>query len=106
MIVDKIKQLLEEDDRFYYHGNGNNLGVFASYKKGEKEYEGMIDLKKDLGQKGYGTVRIFLFKEDKQGLELKIEIYLPSYCQYYTFFEGFIENEIEFNLVLKMLGIK
>lgn len=105
-MLGEIKEILEEELKFNYLGRGNNLGIWATYKKGDEEYDGMIDLKKDIGGKGYGTVRLFIFGSTEQGVEIKIEIYLASYCEYYTFFEGFVETIGEFNTILKCLGIK
>lgn len=65
----------------------------------------MIDLKKDLARKGYGSFRITLFEETNQGLELKIEMYVPSYCVTDTFFEGFVESLEDFKSIFRMLGI-
>ena len=105
MIQDEIIQLLSADERFHHHGRGNNIGVWATYKKGDEEYEGDIEFKKDLAQKGHGTVRIFLWSEDKQGVAGKIEAYIPSYCEYYTFFEGFWETADDFKAIFRMLGL-
>jgi hypothetical protein len=99
LIIDK----LNADDRFYHQGRGANLGVWSTSPPDVLE---MIDLKKNLAKKGYGAFMIRLYKEDEQGLEMKIEMYVPSHCEWDTFFEGFVETESDFDRLMVMLGLK
>jgi hypothetical protein len=102
-LYEKCKSILESDDRFYYRGRGANLGVYST---SENQEVGFINFTKNLARKGYGAVTITFFEESKEGLEIKLDVYLPSYCEENTFFEGFLESIEDFNSVLRMLGIK
>lgn len=103
--IEKIKEKLNADKRFNFLGRGANQGVWATRERGSDEIGEYIQLKKDLAQKGYGAFEIYLFKESDQGLEFKVRMYVPSYCEWDTFFEGFAESENDFDRVLVMLGI-
>lgn len=104
-IDSKCREKLNSDHRFHYHGKAANGGVWMTRPKGTDDGQGMIDLKKPHSGKRTGEVRVYFYGIDDDGLEMKIEIYLPSYCEYYTFFEGFIETENDFDRVFVMLGI-
>lgn len=96
-LIDIVKKKLRSDDRFEYLGRGNNEGVWESEK--------FLDLKKKIAKKGIAKVRVLLYKQDKEGLELKIEMQVISHYEWETMFEGFVENENEFELIFKCLGI-
>jgi len=104
--IENVKAKLNSDIRFHFHGKGNNEGVWATREKGDDDCGVMINLKKNLAKKGFGAFEIFLFKEDEEGLEFLIRMYVPSHCEWYTFFEGFAENENDFDRVMVMLGLK
>jgi hypothetical protein len=106
MIYEQCKLVLQDDERFHYIGRGANLGCYSTIPKGENESAGFINFTKNLGKKGFGSVTILFHKEDTEGLEIKIDVYLPSYCDTYTFFEGFLESIEDFDCILRMLGIK
>ncbi len=97
-LIEIIENKLHSDERFVFDGVGFNHG---SWSTGDV----FFDFKKNIGGKGFGKVRIILFKEDSEGVEMKIEIWVPSYCEWYTFFEGFIESEDDYKRVLVMTGI-
>ena len=95
-IVDYIKSDIHADDRFESKSPGSNIGVYES---------DLLHLHKDIGKKGLGKVRIWVRADTCDGIDLKIEIYLSSYCEWDTFFEGFLENLDDYHRVLVMLGI-
>jgi len=103
--IEIIKAKLNADERFHYHGKGANEGLWATREKGDNTVGELIHLKKNLANKGYGAFEILLFQEDENGLEIKIQMYVPSYCEWDTFFEGFAENENDFDRIMVMLGI-
>ncbi len=100
----QVAYILNEDERLYYRGRGANLGVWSSSKKGTDYHNTTIDFFKNMGKKGFGAVRITLFEEGKDGLEMHVEYHLPSYCEWHTFFEGFIENIDDLNRMFVMIG--
>lgn len=51
-------------------------------------------------------LKYILYQEDEQGVEFKIRMYVPSYCEWDTFFEGFAETENNFDRVMVMLVLK
>lgn len=104
VLTTQISDILNADDRFHYKGRGANLGVWLTTDNEEAPTE-LIRLHKNLASKGYGAFKITLFNENIQGLELKIEMFVPSFCEWETFFEGFIQTKEDFNRVLIMLGI-
>lgn len=103
--IDKIKAKLDSDARFHFLGRGANEGVWATREKGEEGCGNFIELKKNLAKKGYGAFEIYLYEETEQGVEFKVRMYVPSYCEWDTFFEGFLENENDFERVMIMLGL-
>lgn len=106
-LLDAIKQKLNEDTRFFFLGKAANEGIWATREKGDNSVSGkMIQLKKNLAQKGYGSFEVYLFKEDLDGVEMRIRMFVPSHCEWDTFFEGFIESESDFDRIMVMLGIK
>jgi hypothetical protein len=105
MLLEKIKEKLNSDIRFNYLGAGANQGVWATRKKGEKGCGDFIQLKKRLAGKGYGAFEVHLYNETDQGVEMMIEMYVPSHCAWNTLFEGFVENETDFDRIMVMLGL-
>jgi len=105
-MIEYIKEKLNSDERFNYLGRGANEGCWATRKKGEDSPGKFIDLKKNLARKGYGAFEIMLFEESEEGVELKITMYVPSYCEWDTFFEGFVESESDWDRVMVMLGLE
>lgn len=103
----QIVEQLQADDRFYYHGYTGTF-FFMSYEKGEPEYCSFPteDLKRLHSGKNPSGVRILIFSESNTELvNYKIEIYLNSYCEWYTFFEGWVDNIEEFNIIFKAVGL-
>ena len=99
-IFNKITNILIKDNRFNLIGNH----LWATRTNFEDIGE-FIFLKKHLAGKGYGSFEIQLFQENEQGVEIKIKMYVPSYCEWNTFFEGFVENENDFIRLMVMLGL-
>lgn len=96
-LIDLIIKKINSDQRFVFLGRGNNNGVWQT--------ESFLDLKKNIAKKGIAKVRIFLFQQTKDGLEFKIEMQIISVYEWESMFEGFVENEDEFNLIMRCLGI-
>ena len=89
---------LDSDRRFKHLGRGANNGVW--------ETEEIIYFRKNMAKKGYGFTRVSVFDASKDGLSLKIEIHVPTYGDWETFFEGFIESTTDFDRVLVMTGLE
>lgn len=112
-LLETIKEKLNADTRLNYGGRGNNQGYWKSYTSSEKydkdEHDnprnGIIELKKRIGQKGHAAVRIWLYKVDEEGLEMKIEMYIMGYYEWYSMFEGFVETEQDFDRLMVMMGL-
>ena len=98
-MIEEVKQLIDKDSRFKHIGRGNNLGLYSTDKN---DY---IDFNKPIGGKSFGRATIFLFKEDANGLNIKIEVWLPSYCEDYTLFEGWLESPKDFTTIMRLVGI-
>lgn len=104
------KQLVEylmTNKRFVYHGYTGTY-FFMSYEKGEPGYNSYpyTDFKRLHSGKNPSGVRILIFsEEDTELVNLKIEIYLNSYCEWTTFFEGWIDNMEEFEIIFKAVGL-
>mgnify|MGYP003631437687 CR=1 FL=1 len=104
-ILEYAKKVLLDDTRFFYLGKGNNLGMWSTVLK-EDEITGFIDFTKPMGQKTSGCARVILYAMGEHGLEFKIDLYIPSHCEWYAFFEGHVMENEEFDLILKATGLK
>ena len=100
------------NEHFYYHGRGNNHGWWASYEKtGEQTIENpglapMVDLIKPISGKTFGHITILVLDSQEQyGLNIKIEVFLPSYNEFYTVFEGWVSMVIKLYSLFNLLGI-
>lgn len=102
-LLEKIKDRLNADERFHFLGRGANEGMWATTERGRPI--NFINLKKPLAQKGYGAIEIVLFSSSEYGVEMKIRLYIPSYCEWDTVFEGFMENENDFDRIMVMIGL-
>jgi len=98
-MIDEIKQLIEDDDRFHFQGRGHNLGVYTTDKTI------FVDFKKAIGGKSFGRLAIFLFEHTVNGVNIKIDAWLPSYCEWYTIFEGWLESADDYTTITRLLGI-
>lgn len=97
-LIEKLSELIEKDNRFILtKANPLLYKVFNT--------KSFIDLKKNIGKKGLAQVKVTFLEETSEGVEIKIEMELASYCEWETFFEGFVDNESDFERVLIMIGI-
>ena len=99
MILEEVKSLIAQDTRFVYKGKGNNLGLYAT------DSDTYIDFTKRIGNKSFGKSTILLLQDNDLGLLIKIEMWLPSYCEWYTVFEGYLETPQDFITIFRLLGI-
>jgi len=104
MIFDKVKLQLDSDTRFKYRGHGANLGIWSTSEMVKDDIE-FYDFKKDVAHKGFGAVRIWVYEENQDGLNIKIEIYVPSWCDWDTMFEGYLETPEDLNTIIRLIGI-
>jgi len=104
-LITKIREKINADDRFTYHRRGSYYGMWSTRKKDELGCGTLINLKKNLAKKGYGAFEIIIYQQNEQGIEIKIQMYVPSLCEWNTFFDGFIETETDFDRVMIMLGL-
>lgn len=100
MLLEIVKEKLNSDERFHYKGKAVNSGIWETYT-GEKFFQ----FKKNIGRKGYGHVRIILYFENEEGLDVVVEIEVDPGCGYEKHFEGFVETEKDFERLMVMLGI-
>lgn len=114
----KIKYKIEKENLIgflnsilYYKGRGANNGVWETWE-GKEENPPTISLSKPISQeqKDYGWIRVYYFynnEEDteKWGHEFKVERYIPSHCEEASVFEGWIQDEEEFKLILNSVGL-
>jgi len=105
MILDYVQARLNTDSRFHYIGRGANDGHWRTTPKGQDPWETSVDLKKIYGYKNFAAVMITLFNEENYGVWMKIEFWLPSYCEWSTHFEGYIEKEEDYDNLFRMLGL-
>ena len=103
----EIVEYLLSDSRFFYIGY-NGTHFISSWEKGDKEEGDFIYLKKDHSGKSSAKVEINIYtdKYDSKEVEFKIRLYLTSYFEWETFFEGWAENLEEFKLAIKMVGLQ
>ena len=104
-LQDYATDRLNDNKRLHYLGRGNNLGIWSSRPKGSPNVS-FIELFKPMGGKDIGVPTIVLHEETENGLYLSIKIHLPSYCEEYTFFEGWIETKEDFDRVMVMVGLR
>lgn len=65
-----------------------------------------LELHKPISEKSLAKVRVKAYREDPNyGLNIIIELYPNSYCEWYTCFDGWIEEEYELDNIFKQLGI-
>lgn len=102
----EIVEYLLSDNRFYYIGYSGTHFI-ASWYKGDTTKGNFIPLNKAHSGKTSAKVEILIFTDNYETneVELTIKLYLPSYLQWDTFFDGWVENLEEFKLVMKMLGL-
>ena len=97
------------DTFLHYKGRGANNGQWESWKDKEHEYD-TIELLKPHSWKTIGKVRLLYYineyPEEYQGHEFHIEVWLNSYCEFYTMFEGWVDSLDELKIILKCIGIK
>lgn len=103
-VREQIIDYLHTDERFYHHGK-TVTDFFMSWEKGDKYQGDFLDLKKSHSGKTLAKAQILVFTNDCEEVELKVELYLNSYLEWETFFEGWVENLDEFKTVLKMVGL-
>lgn len=102
----EIVEYLLSDKRFFYLGfTGTHF--ISSWEKGDEDKGNFIDLKKDHSSKSSAKVEIHIYTNmySNREVEFKIILYLVSYYEWETFFEGWAENLDEFKMVLKMVGL-
>jgi hypothetical protein len=102
-MIEYYKEVL--NSKFNYIGRGANDGHWRSSPKGEEPYTVMIPLSKVYGYKDQAAVQVTLFNEGEIGTWMKVEFYLPSYCEWSTHFEGFLETKEDIHHVFRMLGL-
>jgi hypothetical protein len=102
----EIVEYLLSDNRFSYIGY-TGTHFIASWHKGDIQRGDFIPLKKDHSGKSSAKVEILVFPDTYSATEVNLEIklYLPSYLEWDTFFEGYVENIDELKLVMKMIGL-
>jgi hypothetical protein len=105
----EIVEQLSKDVRFYYHGY---TGTFFFRTIGEVDKEDsfsgdFLELNKRQSDKSLAKVRFYIHTDrfETKECHFKIEMYLNSYCDWDTFFEGWVESIEEFNLILKSVGL-
>lgn len=103
-LLQYIRVKLNADHRFHYLGRGNNLGAWSTRPRGETN-ACYIELFKPMGGKLAGRVDIILYEHVDGEVSLTIQIELPSYCETYTFFEGWVETTHDYNRLLVMCGL-
>lgn len=98
-LLQQVKEIINSDNRFHYIGRAANEGVW------ETDPDSFITFSKNIARKGYGKARLTIFQQNENGLEIKIQIYIPSYCEWDTFFEGFLETIDDYHTIIKLIGI-
>lgn len=103
----EIVEYLLRDERFHYIGYTGTHWI-TTYEKGDK-YEGSyieVDEHRLHSGKGLAKVRFLVFSQDDSPLQnMKIELSLNSYCEWDTFFEGWVDSLDELKLIMKCLGL-
>lgn len=94
----EILKLLLNDDRFIY-----SSAVSHFFKTKEDEF---IQLNVEHSGKSLAQCKICVHNDDvDDSISLVVELYLNSYCEWYTHFDGWIWSIDDFKFVLKALGI-
>lgn len=111
-----INDKLEQDGRFNRFKGGVGSDIWSTTDSllnadGEEEVLGeFIRFKHELGGKGYGVVRITVYNPatnyNEGRIEMKIEISISSYCEWETFFEGFLSSPEDYHHIFKMIGLE
>jgi hypothetical protein len=102
----EIVEYLLSDKRFFYLGfTGTHF--ISSWEKGDEDKGDFIALKKDHSAKSLAKVEICIYADNygSKEVEFKIRLYLVSYYEWETFFEGWAENLDEFKMAMKMIGL-
>jgi hypothetical protein len=107
-LIEVVKLKMNKDKRFYFVDRGTAMPMWTTTNLSPVTNKPgtFIDLNKMIAGKGYGEVELIIFGENEQGLEFRVRMLIPSYNDWYTFFEGFAETEADFDRVMIMLGIK
>jgi len=82
----------------------HNPLTLAQYESNLEDCE-WTTFNKNIANKGFGMVRVNILSESEDGIEIKISIYVPSYCDYDTFFEGWLQDEKDIHTVIRLIGI-
>ena len=98
--------LLLSDGRFRYNGYTGTHWI-TTWEKGDEDQGGLVDLCREHSLKSLAKIRVLVFSNrySEEGLNFKIELNLSSYCEWETFFEGWVDSLDEFRLILKSVGI-
>lgn len=104
----KIKNEYTEflDSILYYKGRGGTNGVWESWEKDKYTY---FELTVPHSWKTTGKAQIYYYINEHpdlySGHEFKIDIWLNSYCEFYTMFEGWVDSLDELKTIIKCVGI-
>lgn len=93
----------------YYKGRGANNGVWESWKSKKEIGDNFINLPKPHSWKTLGHIRLWYYTneypDDYIGHEIKVDIYLNSYCEFFPMFEGWVDNIEELKTIFKCIGV-
>lgn len=96
------------DSILYYKGRGANNGVWESWVDKDHQYD-TFELTVPHSWKTIGKAQIWYYineyPNDYSGHEFKIDIYLNSYCEFFTMFEGWVDSLDELKTIIKCVGI-
>jgi len=101
------EQLIEFlNSKYYYQGRGANIGVWATFpNRTDTTGSQWIEYTKTISgkQSGYGS--IWIYEEGEWGFNIKIEMYIPSYAELATVFEGWIKDVEGLTFILDAVGL-
>lgn len=95
-----------EERLFYYTGCTGTIWLSGNPESSEAVSK-FTELYRTHSGKGLVGVRVLVYSNnyDEKEVNLKIELYLNSYCEWDTFFEGWITSIDNLKIILQSVGL-
>lgn len=103
----EIVKVITDIKGMHLNQQGSQSTVWCSSSEDLKNYQ-FLDLHREQSGKSLALVRILVFSntgKKETEVNLKIELYLNSYCTWDTFFEGWITSIDNLKTILQSVGL-
>lgn len=95
-----------EEKLLHFNGYSGTIWLSGNPKSSE-DVSQFYELYRTHSGKSLAGVRILVYSNvyKEADVNLKIELYLNSYCEWYTFFDGWIPDITELKTILQSVGL-